>query len=61
MFDIGMQELVVVFLVALIVLGPQKIPATARQLGKAFVQLKKLVRDFKIMVQESLEEEDSEE
>jgi len=33
MFDIGFSEIVVVFVVALIVLGPEKLPAAARTLG----------------------------
>ena len=34
MFDVGFSELVVCFLVALVVLGPQKLPAVARALGR---------------------------
>ena len=34
MFDVGFSEVVVCFLVALIVLGPQKLPAVARGLGR---------------------------
>jgi sec-independent protein translocase protein TatB len=33
MFDIGFSEIIVVFVVALIVLGPDKLPAAARTLG----------------------------
>jgi len=34
MFDVGFSELVLCFLVALVVLGPQKLPAMARTLGR---------------------------
>lgn len=34
MFDISLTELVLCFVVALIVLGPQKLPAVARTLGR---------------------------
>lgn len=34
MFDVGFSELVVCFLVALVVLGPEKLPAVARTLGR---------------------------
>jgi sec-independent protein translocase protein TatB len=34
MFDIGFSELVLCFLVALIVLGPEKLPGVARTLGR---------------------------
>ena len=38
---IGIGELVVVFLIALIVIGPDKLPEYARQLGKALSELRK--------------------
>lgn len=34
MFDIGFSELVLCFIVALVVLGPEKLPAVARTLGR---------------------------
>lgn len=34
MFDVGFSEVVVCFLVALVVLGPEKLPAVARTLGR---------------------------
>ena len=34
MFDVGFSEVVVCFLVALVVLGPQKLPELARTLGR---------------------------
>lgn len=34
MFDVGFSELVVCFLVALVVLGPQRLPEVARTLGR---------------------------
>ena len=34
MFNIGGGELLIIFLVALVVLGPTKLPEAARQLGK---------------------------
>ena len=33
MFDIGFWELVLVFVMALVVLGPERLPAAARQMG----------------------------
>jgi Tat protein translocase TatB subunit len=57
MFNIGMQELLLVALVALIVLGPHKMPSAARQLGNALVQVKKMSRELMRKLQESLEEE----
>ena len=47
MFDIGFQELIVIFLVALFVLGPEKLPEVARTLGKMVAHLKSSMGDFK--------------
>ena len=41
MFGIGMPELVVIMVVALIVLGPKRLPEAARGLGKAFAELRR--------------------
>ena len=41
MFDIGIQELIVIFLVALFVFGPDKLPELARNIGKLVAQLKR--------------------
>lgn len=47
MFDIGMQELIVVFIVALIVLGPRKLPELGRTLGKGIAELKRAMDGVK--------------
>ncbi|MGE5307809.1 MAG: Sec-independent protein translocase protein TatB [Deltaproteobacteria bacterium] len=57
MFNIGMPELVVIFVVALIFLGPKRLPEVARQLGKAVAQLKKASMDLR----EAIEKEPPEE
>jgi len=41
MFGIGMPELIVVFLVALVVLGPKKLPHIARAIGRGIMQFKR--------------------
>jgi Tat protein translocase TatB subunit len=47
MFNIGMPELILIFLVALIVVGPKRLPDLGRQLGKAISQLKRASIDLK--------------
>jgi len=45
-FNIGMPELIMICAVALIVVGPKRLPAMARQIGKAVAQLKKATSDL---------------
>lgn len=47
MFGIGMPELIVILAVALIVIGPKKLPDLARSLGRALNEFKRASRDFK--------------
>ena len=47
MFGIGFQELLVILVVALIVLGPQRLPEVAKSLGKFYRELKSAVDDVK--------------
>lgn len=57
---IGMTELVLVFIVALFALGPDRLPAYAKKLGEAISQFKKYseetTREIKESVVEPLEE-----
>ena len=46
MFGIGVPELLVIFVVALIVLGPQRLPEVAKFLGKALAELRKATGDI---------------
>jgi Tat protein translocase TatB subunit len=41
MFDLGLQELVVIFFVALLVFGPKKLPELARTLGKWITEVRR--------------------
>ena len=41
MFGIGTPELLVIFIVALIVLGPERLPEVARMLGRAMAELRR--------------------
>lgn len=47
MFGIGFTELIVVLVVALIVIGPDKLPAIAKTMGKAFVEFRRVGEDLK--------------
>jgi TatA/E family protein of Tat protein translocase len=47
MFGLSGQELLVIVILALIVLGPKKLPEVAKTLGKGYKELKKAVDGVK--------------
>ena len=61
MFDIGMSELLVIFIVALLVFGPKRLPELARALGKGLAEIKKSLNDAKRQVQTEFREIESQE
>jgi Tat protein translocase TatB subunit len=46
MFGIGVPELLVIMVVALIVLGPKRLPEVAKALGKAFAEFRRATSDL---------------
>src|ERR687897_1132903 len=58
MFDIGFTELMVISVVALIVIGPEKLPRVARTLGALAGRLQRYVSDVKSDINREIELED---
>lgn len=57
MFDIGFQELIIIFAVALVVIGPQKIPEFSRTLGKWVNDIKKGIQTAKTSIEAEYKEQ----
>ena len=55
MFDVGFSEILVIAVVALIVIGPEKLPKTARTLGHLFGRLQRYVSDVKADINREME------
>jgi TatA/E family protein of Tat protein translocase len=49
-FDVGLPELIVIFVVALLVFGPKRLPELAKALGKGMGELKRALQDVKEQV-----------
>lgn len=47
MFGMGMSEILVVLVIALIVIGPKKLPEIAKSLGKAMGEFKRATNELK--------------
>ena len=53
---LSIPHLVVIFLIALIVLGPEKLPQVARVLGKAMADFRRITTDFRIQIEDEMRE-----
>ena len=58
MFGIGMQELIIIAIIALIVVGPKKLPDLAKSLGKGFSEFKKATEGVAEELKETLKEDE---
>ncbi len=56
MFDLGIQELIVIFIVALLVFGPKKLPELAATLGKAVRDIRQAMSGVKEQIDSEIRE-----
>jgi sec-independent protein translocase protein TatB len=57
-FDVGFTELMVIAVVALIVIGPERLPKVARTMGHLFGRLQRYVNDVKADISREIELEE---
>ena len=55
--SIGMPELLVIFVIALLVFGPRKLPELARALGKSINEFKRATNDLRDTVEREIDQE----
>ena len=59
MGPIGMPELIVIFVVALIVFGPRKLPELGRSLGKSLAEFKRASNELRTTLDEEIRLEEA--
>lgn len=60
MFNVGGGEILVIMVIALIVLGPQRLPGAARQVGKVMGDLRRLSNGFQNELRSAVDTADTE-
>ncbi len=56
MFGLGIGELLVIFVIALVVFGPKKLPEIGRSVGRAMMEFKKASQEFQDSMREEMKE-----
>jgi len=56
---IGMPELIVIFVIALIIFGPRKLPELGKSLGKSLAEFKRASNDLRHTLEEEIRVEDA--
>jgi Tat protein translocase TatB subunit len=61
MFGIGMQEILVVLVIALVVIGPKKLPELAKSLGKGYGEFRRAFEEMKSTINVDVKTEEEKE
>jgi TatA/E family protein of Tat protein translocase len=57
--SLGMPELIVIFVIALIVFGPRKLPELGRSLGRGIAEFKKATNELQSTLEEEIKREET--
>ena len=52
--SIGMPELIIIFVIALVIFGPRKLPELGRSLGKSLAEFKRASNELKSTLEEEI-------
>ena len=56
MFGIGLPEMIVIAIVALVFIGPKNLPGVLRSVGRGLVQLKRATNEVRTTVQDEMDQ-----
>jgi Tat protein translocase TatB subunit len=58
MFGLGVWEIALILAVALIVLGPRKLPGAAKQLGRSLREFRRAASEFQVSLEQEADEQE---
>lgn len=59
--NLGFQEMIFIFFIALLIFGPKKLPEIGRQIGEALTHFKRASNEFKSQLEDEIRNIDAEE
>ncbi|MFB0517977.1 MAG: twin-arginine translocase TatA/TatE family subunit [Acidobacteriota bacterium] len=57
--SIGVPELIIIFIIALLIFGPRKLPKIGKSIGRTLAEFKRASSDLKSTLEDEIEAEDT--